>query len=254
MLNAPVSADHPADLREIVASRTWFHTIDLGAGVVTPGQKDTPSEVHHLHLPDLAGKSVLDIGAYDGFYSFEAERRGAKRVVAADHWAWNWPGSDARGNFELAHRTLDSRVEMQDIAVEDLSPDALGSMFDVVLFLGVLYHAADPIGYLKNVRSVTAEVAIIETVVDLLDVPVPAAAYYQGESMNNDASNHFGPNSLAVQGMLRDVGFSKVVAFDPWTASKDWGIETGVGHSLTARLKRRLRRPRSGRMVFHAYG
>jgi tRNA (mo5U34)-methyltransferase len=253
VLNAAVAADRSADLQEIVSSRTWFHTIDLGGGVVTPGQKDTPSEVAHLKLPDLTGRTVLDIGAYDGFYSFEAERRGAKRVVAADHWAWNWPGSDARGNFELAHRVLDSQVEMQDIAVEDLSPDALGSTFDVVLFLGVLYHAADPMGYLKNVRSVTSEVAIIETVVDLLDVPVPAAAYYQGASMNDDASNHFGPNRLAVEGMLLDVGFSRVVAFDPWTFSKDWGIATRPHGSVAERLVRRLRRPRSGRMVFHAY-
>ncbi len=253
MLNAEVAEDHPADLREIVAARTWFHTIDLGEGVLTPGQKDTPSEVRHLHLPDLTGRTVLDVGAYDGFYSFEAERRGAKRVVAADHWAWNWPGSDARGNFELAHRVLGSRVESRDIGVEDLSPDALGSTFDVVLFLGVLYHAADPMGYLKNVRSVTAELAVIETVVDLLDVPIPAAAYYQGASMNDDASNHFGPNRPAVEGMLRDVGFSKVVAFAPWTSSKDWGIQTGADHSLAARVKRRLRPARSGRMVFHAY-
>jgi tRNA (mo5U34)-methyltransferase len=253
VLNAAVAADRPADLREIVSSRTWFHTIDLGDGLVTPGQKDTPSEVAHLHLPDLTGRTVLDIGAYDGFYSFEAERRGAKRVVAADHWAWNWPGSDARGNFDLAHRVLGSRVEMQDIAVEDISPDALGSTFDVVLFLGVLYHAADPMGYLRNVRSVTADVAVIETVVDLLEIPIPAAAYYQGESMNNDASNHFGPNRLAVEGMLRDVGFSRVVAFDPWTSSKDWGIQTRAAASVTARIRRRLRRPRSGRMVFHAY-
>jgi tRNA (mo5U34)-methyltransferase len=253
VLNAAVTADRPADLREIVSSRTWFHTIDLGEGVLTPGQKDTPSEVHHLHLPTLTGKSVLDIGAYDGFYSFEAERRGAARVVAADHWAWNWPGSDARGNFDLAHRVLGSRVEMKDIAVEDISPDALGEKFDVVLFLGVLYHAADPMGYLKNVRSVTAGVAVIETVVDLLDIPIPAAAYYQGASMNEDASNHFGPNRLAVEGMLRDVGFARVEAFEPWTSSKDWGIQTPSTESMTARIKRRLRRPRSGRMVFHAY-
>ncbi|HEX4018225.1 MAG TPA: DUF1698 domain-containing protein [Frankiaceae bacterium] len=246
-------SERPADLREMVASRTWFHTIDLGEGVLTPGQKDTPSEVRHLKLPDLTGRSVLDIGAYDGFYSFEAERRGASRVVAADHWAWNWPGSDARGNFELAHRVLGSKVEMQEVAVEDISAAALGATFDVVLFLGVLYHAADPMGYLKNVRSVTGEVAVIETVVDMLDVPVPAAAYYSGASMNDDASNHFGPNRLAVEGMLRDVGFTRVVAFDPWTSSKDWGIQTDGTTSLPSRIRRRLRRPRSGRMVFHAY-
>ena len=71
--------------------------------------------------------------------------------------------------------------------------------------------------------------------------------------MNADASNHFGPNRLAVEGMLLDVGFSRVVAFDPWTSSKDWGIAGAPKLSLTARLIRRLRRPRSGRMVFHAY-
>jgi tRNA (mo5U34)-methyltransferase len=253
VLNATVVAVDAAQLRELVAARTWFHTIDLGDGVVTPGQKDTLSEVDHLKLPDLTGRTVLDIGAYDGFYSFEAERRGAKRVVAADHWVWNWPGSDARGNFELAHQILGSAVEMREVSVEDISAEALGATFDVVLFLGVLYHAPDPIGYLKNLRSVTGGVAIIETAVDLLDVPVPAAAYYHASTMNSDASNHFGPNRLAVEGMLLDVGFSRVVAFDPWTSSKDWGIEATPKPSLPGRLLRRMRRPRSGRMVFHAY-
>lgn len=245
---------HPPDLRETVKSRTWFHTIDLGDGIITPGQKDTPAELVHLHLPaDLSGQTVLDIGAYDGFYSFEAERRGAKRVVAADHWAWNWPGADARGNFELAQRALGSSVETRDVPVEEISPETLGSTFDLVLFLGVLYHAPDPLGYLRRVRSVTSGMAVIETVVDLLDVPIPAVAYYQGESMNSDASNHFGPNKPAVEGMLRDVGFSRVVSFEPWTVSKDWGIRTGERGSVTARARRRLRRARSGRMVFHAY-
>ncbi len=253
MLNARVVTERPADLAQLVAARTWFHSIDLGDGVITPGQKDTLSEVDHLKLPDLTGRTVLDIGAYDGFYSFEAERRGAKRVVAADHWAWNWPGSDARGNFELAHRILGSTVEMREISVEDISAETLGTTFDVVLFLGVLYHAPDPIGYLRNLRSVTDGVAIVETVVDLLDVPVPAAAYYHASTMNGDASNHFGPNRPAVEGMLLDVGFSRVVAFDPWTSSKDWGIASAPTPSLPGRLLRRMRRPRSGRMVFHAY-
>jgi tRNA (mo5U34)-methyltransferase len=66
-----------AELRQAGAGRTWFHTIDLGNGVRTPGHKDTAAEWEHLHLPDLAGRSVLDVGAYDGFFSFEAERRGA---------------------------------------------------------------------------------------------------------------------------------------------------------------------------------
>jgi tRNA (mo5U34)-methyltransferase len=243
------------ELRQLVDSRTWFHTIDLGRGIVTPGQKDTPAEVQHLHLPDdLAGKSVLDIGAYDGFYSFEAERRRAASVLATDSWAWNWPGSDARANFELAHAVLRSRVQTQEISVEELHPDAVGGRFDLVLFLGVLYHAPDPLGYLRRVHDVTRERAVIETVVDLLDVPVPAVAYYGGASMNDDESNHFGPNPAAVEAMLTDVGFTRVEAFPAWTASKDWGVQSGAtDRSFAARLRRKLRPDRSGRMVFHAY-
>ncbi len=246
----------PEALRAEVNSRTWFHTIDLGDGVLTPGQKDTPSEIRHFRIPDdLTGKTVLDIGAYDGFYSFEAERRGAARVVAADHWSWTWPGSDARRNFDLAREVLGSHVEPVDVRVEELTADRVGGTFDVVLFLGVLYHAPDPIGYLRNVRSVTAGMAIVETVTDLMDIPVPAAAYYPGDVFNHDGSNHFGPNPLAVEGMLREVGFSRVVGFPPWTVSRDWNVARDhrarrPWRSLRSRLRRRVR---SGRAVFHAF-
>jgi tRNA (mo5U34)-methyltransferase len=250
----------PGRLRAEVAERTWFHTIDLGNGILTPGQKDTPAEVVHMRLPDLTGRTVLDVGAYDGFYSFEAERRGAKDVLATDSWAWTWPGSNARRNFDLAHELLGSSVRVQDVAVEKLAPEVIGGTFDVVLFLGVLYHAPDPLGYLKRVRSVTGELAIIETVVDLLDVGVPAAAYYPGESLNNDGSNHFGPNPMAVEGMLTDAGFGRVVAFEPW-ATNPWHSvppaadinPTTIIAKLRSRLRHRFGSPRSGRMVFHAY-
>ena len=254
------TADQPTDpaptLRSTVEQRTWFHSIDLGDGIVTPGQKDTAAELAHMHLPDdLTGQRVLDVGAYDGFYSFEAERRGAARVLATDSWTWNWPGSDARGNFDLARDALDSRVEDQEVAVEDLDPDRLGGPFDLVLFLGVLYHAPDPLGYLRRVRSVTAGMAIVETVVDLLDHDVPAIAYYPGATLNEDASNHFGPNPQAVEGLLRDAGFDRVISYDPWQTSPEWAIDSASDQhpGLITRIRRRLRGPRSGRMVFHAY-
>ena len=82
-----------AELEQMVESAgTWWHSIDLGQGVVTPGKKSArflAKELHSLQLPDLTGKSVLDIGAFSGFYSFEAERRGAARVVALDHYVWS---------------------------------------------------------------------------------------------------------------------------------------------------------------------
>src|ERR1035437_6126271 len=69
----------------------WWHSIKLGDGVTTKGQK-TPEvlagEVTAMKLPELVGNTVLDIGAWDGFFSFYAEEQGAKRVVALDHFAW----------------------------------------------------------------------------------------------------------------------------------------------------------------------
>ena len=248
----------PEALQAEVDSRTWFHTIDLGRGVRTRGQKETPTEVGIMQIPDdLTGRSVLDVGAYDGFYSFECERRGASRVVAADHWAWTWPASDARANFELARTVLDSKVEDVVVTVEDLCPEAVGGTYDVVLFLGVLYHSPDPIGYLRRIRSVTDGVAIVETVVDMLDVPVPACAYYPDRSLNDDASNHFGPNPAAVEGWALEAGFSRVVPFSPWFTQPVFAVQAGripLDRSLVARVRRQLRSgPRSGRMVFHLH-
>src|ERR1700722_13393708 len=76
----------PEELQAQADRYGWFHTIDLGDGVVTKGLG------HHWHkentFPALAGCSVLDIGAWDGYYSFLAEKNGAARVVALDHYAW----------------------------------------------------------------------------------------------------------------------------------------------------------------------
>ena len=70
--------------REISEVSFWWHAIDLGDGIVTPGVKGGGAsfmarELRSLEIPDLNGRTVLDIGAWDGFYSFETERRGAAR-------------------------------------------------------------------------------------------------------------------------------------------------------------------------------
>src|SRR4051812_14133987 len=71
---------------EVDAVPVWYHAIDLGHGVVTPGTRGWDFE--SLQVPSLEGKTVLDIGAWDGYFSFEAERGGAARVVALDHYVW----------------------------------------------------------------------------------------------------------------------------------------------------------------------
>jgi tRNA (mo5U34)-methyltransferase len=197
-------------LRQRIAARQWFHTIDLGDGLVTPGCDHSPAKIGYLGLPArLDGKSVLDIGAYDGFFSFECERRGAARVVAADHFCWSYGGMATKDGFDLAKATLRSRVEEAYIPVEEIAPQRVG-VFDLVLFLGVLYHAPDPLRYLRIVRSVCRGQVILETETDAEDYPLPAAVFYPGATLNNDSSNFWGPNLACVEAMLKEAGFRRV--------------------------------------------
>jgi tRNA (mo5U34)-methyltransferase len=72
------------EVKRLVKSLDWYHTIDLGQGIITPGSYDHRSYLQFYGLPeDLAGKTALDIGAGSGFFAFEMERRGAK-VTATD--------------------------------------------------------------------------------------------------------------------------------------------------------------------------
>ena len=198
------------DLRRRVDAVNWFHTIDLGNGIVTPGRDDSASRLARMQIPDdLTGMSVLDVGAWDGYFSYEAERRGAARVLAIDSFSWEGGGWGSKAGFELAHEALGSSVESRTIDVLDLSPETVG-VFDLVLFLGVLYHMRDPLLALERVASVTAKQLIVDTHVDLIGLRRPAAAFYPGDELNRDASNWWGPNPAAVEAMLRTVGFPRV--------------------------------------------
>ena len=188
---------------------SWFHRIDLGQGIVTPGLDNTPDKEAQLKLPSLRGKTVLDIGAWDGYFSFAAERLGASRVLATDSFVWSGATWASKAGFDLAHEALGSKVEEKQIDVMDLSPDAVGT-FDVVFFLGVLYHLRHPLLALERVASVTGELLVLETVVDMTFTRRPAAAFYPTDELEGDESNWWGPNAPAVVGMLKAVGFSQV--------------------------------------------
>jgi len=178
-----------------------------------------------IQMPaDLTGKSVLDIGAWDGFFSFEAERRGARRVLATDSFCWDGGGWGTKEGFNLARWALGSRVEDKWMQVLDLSPETVG-IFDIVLFLGILYHMKHPLLALERVASVTRQQLIMQTQVDLLGIDRPAIAFYPGGELNGDPTNWAGPNPAAVVAMLKTVGFTRVdiihksfsddVTFDP---------------------------------------
>ncbi|MEG4806547.1 DUF1698 domain-containing protein [Microcoleus sp. F8-D3] len=187
----------------------WFHCINLGNGIITPGWSKTssPANEQFIGLPEnLEGLTVLDIGAFDGFYSFAAERRGASRVLATDDFAWK---AGHKKGFNLARQVLDSRVEDKQIDVLEHSPDKIG-VFDLVLFLGVLYHMRHPLLALERVASVCKKQLILETHVDMLDCEKPAMAFYPGTELGEDPTSWCGPNPPMVKGMLETVGFQKV--------------------------------------------
>jgi tRNA (mo5U34)-methyltransferase len=233
------------DLRSRVDDISWYHRLELPGGVVTPGVYDPRFMLEQVQLPaDLTGRSVLDIGAWDGFWSFEAKRRGAARVVATDSYAWDGRGWGSKEGFLTARAELGFDVEDRDIDVMDLTPDAVGT-FDVVLFVGVLYHLPDPIGALERVASVTSELLILETESALSWLPFPAAAVFPGGELNGDGTNWFSLNQRAIAGLLRGQGFSRVERV--WHAS--FGQRAG-------RAVRQLVRPRNfagNRIAFHAY-
>ena len=101
------------DPRSRVGGVRWYHTIDFGQGLVTAGVDDSAYRLARLDFPpSLDGRSVLDIGAWDGFFSFEAERRGAARVLASDWYSWHGPGWGKKAGFELARTILETVVDL----------------------------------------------------------------------------------------------------------------------------------------------
>jgi tRNA (mo5U34)-methyltransferase len=225
-------------LRDEVERLPWYHVMELPGGVVTPGIDDPRDRLPLLGIPDdLSGLSVLDVGAWDGFFSFECERRGAARVVAADWFAWREAARGSKESFELARTALGSSVEAVEIRVEELAPERVGT-FDLVLFAGVLYHVRDPLLALDAVASVTNGRLILETHIDLALRRRPVAAFYPARELEGDHTNWWGPNPAAVEGMLHAAGFTDVVKVFPRSRA----------YELARALRRRSQQ---GRAVFH---
>ena len=239
-----------AEVRKRVAEIKWWHRIDLGNGIITPGLDKTPEKLKTIGMPeDLRGKTVLDIGAWDGFFSFEAERRGAARVLAIDSCCWNGPGWGTKAGFELGRQVFNSRVEDLECEVLEISPEKIG-VFDVVLFLGVLYHMRHPLLTLERVASVTRELLIVETDMDLLYCRRPAMAFYPGDELKGDPTNWWAPNSKALEAMLKDVGFRTIKPH----GKRSWAYR--AGRACKERIVHGspiLRSLQMNRMVFHAW-
>ncbi|UCG41808.1 MAG: DUF1698 domain-containing protein [candidate division WOR-3 bacterium] len=239
-------------LKRRVAEISWYHRIDLGHGIVTTGRNRRQERLARIVLPpSFSGLTVLDIGAWDGYFSFEAERRGAARVLATDSFCWGGEGLATKAGFELAREALGSKVEDIEIDVMDLSPERVGT-FDVVLFLGVLYHMIHPMRALERAYSVTGKQLILETEVDMLHVRRPALAFYPGRELWDDRTSWFGPNPAAVVAMVKTVGFREVKVVD-----KQRPLHVRFARSVGRRLRRRnpftLASLQRSRMSLHAW-
>ena len=200
-------------LRELI----WYHTVELPGGVTTPGIFDHRPYLAYYGLPaDLRGRTVLDVGAASGFFTFELERRGA-RVTATDLPTWKAHDFSAgytpelgaakadeylHEPFLLARHALGSRAERIMTSIYDLSPEATGT-FDLVFCGSVLIHVSDPATALRRVQSVTREAAIIATVVYPAN-PDPVALF----TGHLKGDTWWVPTRAALEAMVASAGFA----------------------------------------------
>ena len=182
----------------------WYHEFDFGAGLTA---RSTARDVQlhrylwrfvegQLEQIDFHGKTVLDVGCWDGYWSFFAERRGARLVLATDDLSQNW--SDGRGIW-LAREILGSTVEVrQDVSVYDLG--ALGRTFDIVMCLGVYYHLHDPFLAFAQLRHCCHPGTLV-----LIDGEIGSdhMHHHDARFRLGDAELMFLPSEAVLEAMLR---------------------------------------------------
>jgi tRNA (mo5U34)-methyltransferase len=225
-LAARTSDPDPGLRARIEALGPWFHNINLGGLWTAPEHflGDYPNVKFQRfapHLPaDLTGKSVLDIGCNAGFYSMEMKRRGAERVVGID--------SDERylEQARFAAETLGyDNIEFRNLSVYDVA--ALGERFDVVIFMGVLYHLRHPLLALDLIREhVAGDILIFQSMqrgsmevpelaedypfeeTAIFDDPAYPKLHFVEREYAHDWTNWWVPNRACAEAMLRSAGFA----------------------------------------------
>lgn len=209
---------------EIAALGEWFHNMNLAGVQTAPSHPlgDYPtikwSRFEHAIPLDLRGKTVLDIGCNAGFYALEMKRRGADRVLGIDY--------DPRylAQAELAARVSGLDIELRRMSVYEI--DDLGERFDIVLFMGVLYHLRHPLLALDLLRehvvddllvfqsmlrgsdetsSIADDYPFAETAV--FDDPGYPKLHFVERKYAGDETNWFIPNRACAMAMLRSAGF-----------------------------------------------
>jgi tRNA (mo5U34)-methyltransferase len=225
-----------------VRALPWTHTIELGGGIVTPGRWPPSLLVRKaLEGIDFRGKKVLDIGCWDGLWSFEAERRGAAKVYATDYVAHR-PLRESE-TFSLAHRVLGSRARYEpNVSVYDM--ERLGvNDFDVVLFLGVYYHLKDPLLALARLRRVMRPGAILVVEGEVIDDDrARYARFYYHQRYRGDESNWWIPTIACLREWVEcscfEIDTLHNAVRDPLTGRKSEALKKLITRQI---------RPRGGR-------
>ncbi|WP_337288756.1 DUF1698 domain-containing protein [Candidatus Methylomirabilis sp.] len=204
----------------------WWHRIELAPGLITPGLDDSRGKVQYLGIPEnLSGKRVLDVGCWDGFFSFEAEKRGAREVIAID--IWESPG------FRLARKVLNSKVHFERMSMYEVNSERLG-LFEVVFCFGVYYHLKNPLTGLERIASVAKESALIEGEI-LAEETRTVVEFIEFLYGDDDPTTWWVPSLSALQAMVRASGFPSAEIVSTYQGGHR-GVVRGLKTPLTKAL------------------
>jgi len=198
-----------SDIQSRIDTINWYHEFNFGNGLVAKSK--TPDAEFHRRLwafirskldrIDFAGKTVLDIGCWDGYWSFYAEKRGAAHVLATDDVDQNWAGDSG---LTLAKELLNSSIEI-DTKLSVYSLAELKTKFDIVLCLGVYYHLIDPFYAFAQVRHCCHESTIVVFEGDVaLSLPSETGMY----NLTDSSVSRFRPSCALLSGLLSAAYFT----------------------------------------------
>jgi tRNA (mo5U34)-methyltransferase len=197
----------------LIAGRPWHHDFEVIPGVRTHGAYDPTALWAELDLPDdLSSLRVADVGASNGFFSFQARQKGADVV------AFDIRHKDNSGFGLLQYINGLADIPHHHANVLDLTPDVYGQ-YDIVLALGLLYHVSDPYLALSRCAALSRGRLLIESYCIDWESTVPEGEpvmrffadptrFPDREHLNGDRSNFWGFTSCCLRHMVDDLGFS----------------------------------------------